>query len=198
MKTSLIIKSNARSFIAVRPFAPPSVSATLKPHCLSQTPTAGVCRSSSSTRMRRIITSLAASGRGVGAPVKKGTACHAISWQFFALRISALSHLRRKLPRCLPCTVYKFGSIASRDHTRDFKPNRIPRTTPLSRRDVQTRVFAASDITPFLSLAVTVLRHCNSRVKAAIDGAGAAAYASCCRYLETASVTETRNDGAAH
>jgi hypothetical protein len=148
--------------------------------------------------MRRIITSLAASGRGVGAPVKKGTACHAISRQFFALRISALSHLRRKFPRCLPCTVYKFGSITSRDHTSDFKPNRIPRTASLSRRDVQTRVFAASGITPLLSLAVKVFRHRDSRVEDAIDDAGAAAYASCCRHLQTASVTVTPDDGAAH
>jgi hypothetical protein len=136
-------------------------------------------------------------GAGIGAPIKKGRPVTP-SPAVFALRISALSHFRRKLPRCLPCTVYKFGSIASRDHTRDFEPNRIPRTAPLSRRDVQTSVFAASDIAPFISLAVIVFRHCNSRVEDQIDGAGAAGHASCSRHLETASVTMAPDDGAAH
>ena len=96
-----------------------------------------------------------------------------------------------------PAQGIRVGSTSSRGHTRDFKPNPIPRSAPLSRRDAQAPGFVASVITPFILLAAAVIRRCN-RVEDASDGAGAAACASCCRHLETASVAVTRDDGAGH
>lgn len=49
------IKSNVPSFSAATPLSPPSVIAALNPHRLSHAPMASrVCRSSSTTRMRRM------------------------------------------------------------------------------------------------------------------------------------------------
>jgi hypothetical protein len=70
-----------------------------------------VCRSSSTTKMRRIATSLAASDAACRRPLaKKGTAFHSNVRRGFALRISTLPHFRRKSPACLPSTVHMASS----------------------------------------------------------------------------------------
>jgi hypothetical protein len=69
------------------------------------------CRSSSTIKMRRMTSSLAASDAACRrSPAKKGTAVHSNARRFFSLRISKLSHFRRKPPACLPSTVYKTSS----------------------------------------------------------------------------------------
>jgi len=81
----------------------------------------------------------AAFGDGVGGPRSKmRTAYPAIARRLLPresvqYRISAANR-----PRCLPCMVYKVGSTTRRRRARDFKPNRIPRTAWLLRRDAQT------------------------------------------------------------
>jgi hypothetical protein len=84
MKTSTIIRSNVPSFSAARPLSPPSVIATLNPHCLSHMPMARrVCRSSSTTRMRRMTTHLPCGADALSAPCQpslpKKTAFHTIA-----------------------------------------------------------------------------------------------------------------------
>ena len=87
----------------------------------------------------------------------------------FALRISALSHFRRKSPVCLPSTVYKAGSTTWRRSDREFDAGPgTRRAVPSLTRDVRSAAFDASGIAPYRSLRVL-------------------AFASPCPHLETAS-----------
>src|SRR4249920_1073768 len=75
---------NVPLFSAARPLSPSSVIATLNPHCLSHMPMARrVCRSPSTTRMRRMATSL---GVGSTVPLMIETAFHPTAPRLFALR----------------------------------------------------------------------------------------------------------------
>ena len=105
-----------------------SVIATLNPHRLSHMPMARrVCRSSSTTKMRRMTSSpLRRRTRStclVSHPCQKGrlpkgTTVHPIAGSF-ALRISVVPQFCRKSPACLPSTVYKAGSTTRRHQARN-------------------------------------------------------------------------------
>lgn len=93
-------------FSVARPLSPPSVIANLNPNCFSHMRMASrLCRSSSTTKMRRIATSLAASDTACGrSPAKKGRfsldrgAAFRLANQYtmaFPLQITGLSALHR-------------------------------------------------------------------------------------------------------